>query len=123
MENKLEQLKEATYKLFDLQEKQKELMYKLIEALTVKDYKEKNPDAKSVVLISYYAKNVETKSIDRYKTFECIDSTDHKRINRLQNYFGRAQYRELVFKSYDLTKFESGKTIATYQKDISKALN
>ena len=106
----------------ELEEKKQELLFKLIEALYVKDYKEKNPLAKSVILASYYMSNIDTKKVEKYPTYECVDSKDHKSIDRLQKkYF--SQYRKLTIKSYDLTKFIPDKTVATVQENITRALN
>lgn len=111
-EKKLNKLIKATYDLIDLEEKKHELFYQLLEALTVKDYKDKNPDAKSVVLASYHIKNKNTNEISKHPELECVASNDHKRLDRLQRkYF--SQYRKLKLKSYDLTKFIPDKTIAT----------
>ena len=108
--------------MIELDEKKHELQQKLLEALYVKDYKEKNPKAKSVVLASYHLSNLETKAVEKYPTYECIDSKDHKRIDRLQKkYF--SQYRKLKIKSYDLTKFIPDKTVATYNEQVSKSLS
>lgn len=118
----LHKLQDSIYDLMELEEKKRETLFKLLEALYIKDYKEKNPLAKSVILATYYMSNVDTKKVEKYPTYECVDSKDHKRIDRLQKkYF--SQYRKLTIKSYDLTKFVSGKTVATVQESITKALN
>ena len=66
--------------------------------------------------------NIDTKKVEKYPTYECVDSKDHKRIDRLQKkYF--SQYRKLTIKSYDLTKFIPDKTVATIQENITRSLN
>lgn len=106
----------------ELEEQKVKKLFQLLEALYVKDYKEKNPNAKSVILATYYMSNLETKKVEKYPTYECVDSKDHKRIDRLQKkYF--SQYRKLTIKSYDLTKFIPDKTVATVQENITKSLN
>jgi len=122
MGSTLEKLVKSIHNLFELEEKKRETLNKLIEALYVKDYAEKNPLAKSVILASYYMSNLETKKVEKYLTYECVDSKDHKRIDRLQKKY-ISQYRKLTLKSYDLTKFIPNKTIATCQQQITKALN
>ena len=118
----IHKLQDSIYKLMELEEKKRELLFKLLEAIYVKDYKEKNPDAKSVILATYYMSNIDTKKVEKYPTYELVDSKDHKRIDRLQKkYF--SQYRKLTIKSYDLTKFIPDKTVATVQEQITKSLN
>ena len=120
--SKLRKLQEMIYDMMLLDEKKHELQLKLLEALHVKDYKDKNPNAKSVVLATYFMSNLDTKKVEKHLTYECVDSKDHKRIDRLQKkYF--SQYRKLTIKSYDLTKFIPNKTVATCQEQITKALN
>jgi len=108
--------------MMELDEKKHQLQLKLLEALHVKDYKDKFPNAKSVLLASYYMSDIQTKKVEKYLTYECVDSKDHKRIDRLQRKY-YSQYRKLTIKSYDLTKFIPDKTVATYNKLASKALN
>lgn len=119
--NLLLKLQKNVYAMMRLDEKKHQLMLKLLEALYVKDYKEKNPKAKSVLLASYYMSNLETKKVEDYPTFECVDSKDHKRIDRLQRKY-HSQYRKLSIKSYDLSKF-NGKVIGTLQEQVTKSLN
>jgi len=97
----LEKLNKNIHELFELNEKQHELLLKLLSALMVKEYKIKNPDAKSVILASYYLKDLKTKAIAKRPTYECVDPKDHQRINRLQKkYF--SQYCKLELKSFNL---------------------
>ena len=107
--------------MMELDEKKHELQLKLLEALHVKDYKDKNPNATSVILASYFMSNLDTKVVEKYLTYECVDSKDHKRIDRLQRKY-KSQYRKLTIKSYDLTKF-NGTVIGTVQEGITRALN
>jgi len=119
---KLLKLKKSIYDMFELEEKKHQILLKLLECLVVKDYKEQNPEATSVVLASYHVKDMDTKIISKYPELECVASNNHKRIDRLQRRF-QTQYSRLKLKSYDLTKFIPDKTIATCQEQITKSLN
>jgi len=118
----IEKLIKNIHHMLELDEQKRELLFKLIEAIMVKDYRDKNPNAKSVIFASYYMSNIETRVVEKYPTYECIDSKDQKRIDRLQRKY-QSQYRKLKIKSYDLTKFIPDKTIATCQEQITKSLN
>jgi len=121
--DKLHKLQKSIYNLLELEEKKRELLFKLLEALWVKDYTEKFPDAKSVILARYFMRNLETREVEKWPTYELVDSKDHKRIDRLQSKF-KPQYAQLVIKSYDLTKFNAqGKFIASVQDQITRSLN
>ena len=60
----LPKLKENLIELFENLDLQKELYLKLYEAALIKDYLNKNPEEKSVVVISY-----QDKKVDRFKTY------------------------------------------------------
>jgi len=119
--SKLLKLQDSIFKLMELEEQKHKTLLKLLEALHVKDYKEKNPNAKSVILASYFMSNLDTKKVEKYPTYECVDSKDHKRIDRLQRKY-HSQYRKLTIKSYDLSKY-NGKMIGTVQEQITRSLN
>jgi len=122
--NTLDKFIKNCHHIRDLHDLQRETLLKLIEALIVKEYKTKNPENKSVILVSYYLKDKDSKVLDKHPTFECVASNNHKRIDRLQRkYF--SQYRKLTFKSYDLTKImiDKKKVVAVIQKDVTNALN
>jgi len=119
---KLEKLVKSIHNLFELEEQKRKTLEKLLEAIHIKEYKQMNPSAKSVVLATYLMSNPETKTVEKYLTYECVDSKDHKRLDRLQKkYF--SQYRKLTLKSYDLSKVPIDKEIATLQKQVTKSLN
>lgn len=121
----LDNLKKVTYNLFELHKKQEELMLQLLAAFHVKEYKIKNPDKTSVVLAVYYTRDLKTKVVSDLPIYECIDSKDHQRLDRLQKkYF--SQYHKLELKSYDLTHIKidaNDKMLACLQKEITNALN
>jgi len=119
---KLEKLVKSIHNLFELEERKREILEKLLEAIHVKEYKKENPTAKSVVIASYYMSNLETKAVEKYPTYECVDSKDHKRLDKLQKKY-YSQYRKLTLKSYDLSKVPIDKEIATLQTQITKSLN
>ena len=121
----LDKLKKSTYDLFDLHKKQFELMLKLLDAFHIKEYKIKNPDKTSVVLAVYYIKDIKTKVVSELPVYECVDSKDHKRLDRLQKkYF--SQYHKLELRSYCLKNIKidkDDKMLACLQEEISRSLN
>lgn len=121
----LKKLSDNIHTLFELHSQQHEKLLKLVAALHVKEYKIKNPDKKSVVLASYYLKDLKSGAIDSRPTYECIESNDHKRLDRLQRKYG-SQYRKLELKSYDISHIKidkDDKMLACLQKEITSALN
>lgn len=109
--------------MLELDEKKKVLYFQLIEALTVKTYKKENPEATHVYLVSYYGLSTikdeydrEKVERDKYRTYEALDKENPKmqKLLRLSERMFNTDkdYKDLSIKNYDLTKFESGKTIA-----------
>jgi len=121
----LKKLSDNIHHLFELHDQQHEKLLQLLAALYVKEYKIKNPDKSSVVLASYYLKDLKSGAIDKRPTYECVDSKDHKRLDRLQKkYF--SQYHKLELKSYDISHIKidkDDKMLACLQKEITNALN
>jgi len=118
-DEKLKQLIKATHELLDLHNKQRELYFQLIEALTVKNYKDKHPEDTHVYLASYYARTgTEGNYVrDQYRTYVALDKYDPlmQRLLRLseKSWGMDKDYKDLTVKGYDLTKFCPDKTIAT----------
>ena len=112
--------------MIELDEKKKVLYFQLIEALTVKTYKDENPDKVHVYLVSYYGLSATSEKDrdgnakferDKYRTYEALDKENPKmqKLLRLsERMFGSMDkdYKDISVKHYDLTKFESGKTVA-----------
>ncbi len=100
-------------------------MLKLLEGLHIKEYKILNPDKSSVVLAIYYIKDLKTKVVSDLPEYECVESKDHKRLDRLQKkYF--SQYHKLELKSYSLKHIKidkDDKMLAILENQITKALN
>jgi len=121
----LDNLKKITYNLFDLHKQQEEKLLQLLAALHVKEYKIKNPDKTSVVLAVYYIRDLKTKVVSDLPEYECVESNDHKRLDRLQRkYF--SQYHKLELKSYCLKNIKidkDDKMLACLQKEITSTLN
>ena len=111
--------------MFELHKQQEEKLLQLLAALYVKAYKIKNPEKDSVILAKYYIKDLKTKVVSDFPVYECVDTKDHKRIDRLQKkYF--SQYHKLEIKSYCLKNIKidkNDKMLAVLQKEITTALN
>lgn len=121
----LKKLADNIHNMFELHDQQHEKLLQLIAALYVKEYKIKNPDKESVVLASYYLKDLKSGAIDKRPTYECIESNDHKKLDRLQRKYG-SQYRKLELKSYDISHIKidkDDKMLACLQNEITSALN
>jgi len=110
-EKLLQKLIDNIHEMLELHDKQRELYFKLIEALTVKAYKEKNPEENHVNLVSYRKKTGE--NWDRYLTYEALP-TDDPQFKRLTPkdlwgnkiiQIGDTKYKDIYVKRYDLTKF------------------
>lgn len=123
-DEKLKQLIENIHEMLNLHDKQRELYFQLIEALTVKGYKDKHPEATHVYLASWYARtgtegNYER---DKYRTYVALDKYDPlmQRLLRLneKSWCMDKAYKDLTVKGYDLTKFFPDKTIATMAKGM-----
>ena len=121
-EETLQKLIKNIHEMLDLHDKQKELYFHLIEAITVKCYKESHPEANHVNLVSYYKKTGDT--WDKYRTYEALPTSD-SRFNRINARtlwgntslkIGETLYKDITVKGYDLTKFCTEKTIATAVK-------
>jgi hypothetical protein len=107
------------HEMLDLHEKQRELYFQLIEAVTVKCYKDSHPEATHVYLASWYGRtgtegNYER---DKHRTYVALDKYDPlmQRLLKLneRSWTMDKAYKDLVVKGYDLTKFFPDKTIAT----------
>lgn len=110
---------ENIYEMLALHDKQRELYFQMIEAATVKRYKDQHPDATHVYFASYYGRtgtegNYER---DKYRTYLALDKNDPL-MQRLIALSEKAwtvdkRYKDIVVKGYDLRKFCPNKSIAT----------
>lgn len=126
-EETFKKLVESIHAMFELQVKQRELYENLLEALTVKNYKENNPEAKSVVLASYFPitkeENGKILERDKYRIYIALDRHDpemQKILRAREAYWGKAErnYKGLIIKDYDLTKFCPDKGIIAEAKSL-----
>jgi len=123
----IETVKESMYKLFELQEQQRELQKKLLAAIYIKEYKIKNPEKDAVLLATYYIKDLTTKEISRFPEYKCFDYNNpnhQKKIDQLKKkYFSKAHNLEI--KSYSLKNIEikpNDKMLKQLHQEILEAL-